>query len=165
MSSRPRIKIGLQAVDRLIEITGLVALFLMIILPLVYMNELPDEVPRHFNLSGEPDAFTGKEIIWLNPLLGMILWAALTLVNRYPHMFSYPVRVTEENAGRLYRLATRTLRILKTLLMTLFLYLTISIIWIGLGRATTLSGASILCFLILILLLTGVMIWKMIRNR
>jgi uncharacterized membrane protein len=163
--SRPRIKIGLQAVDRLTEMTGWAALILMIILPLVYMKELPDQVPRHFNLSGEPDAFAGKEIIWLSPLLGMILWAGLTLVNRFPHFFSYPVRITEENAGRLYRLATRTLRILKTLLITLFLYLTISIIWIGLGRATTLNGAGILCFILLIFLLVGVMIYKMIRNR
>src|SRR4030042_6341869 len=125
MSSRPRIKIGLQATDRLIEVTGMAGLFLMIILPLIYMDKLPDEIPRHFNLSGEPDAFTGKEIIWLSPLLGMILWAGLTLVNRFPHFFSYPVRVTGENAERLYRLATRTLRILKRLVMTFFLYLTI----------------------------------------
>ena len=162
---RPRIKIRPQPVDRLIELAALAALLLIIILPAVYYRDLPVQIPVHFSFSGEPDSLGGKGIIWRIPLMSLILYIGLTLANRYPHTFNYPVRITEENAARLYRLATRTISILKTLLMCLFLYITVSIIWIGVGRSDKFNAAVLPTIIILTLSLCGMMIYKMIKNK
>jgi len=163
--TRPRIRIRPQPVDRLIETAGLAALLLIIILTFVYYRDMPSQIPVHFSFSGEPDQMGGKPTIWRIPVISLILYVALTLINRFPHIFNYPVRITEENTFRLYRLATRTLRILKTMLMCLFLYITISVIWIGLGKSEKFNAPGILGFIILTILLFGIMISKMVRNK
>ena len=35
---------------------------------------LPDQVPRHFGLSGRPDAWGGKRIIWTYPVMSLAMF-------------------------------------------------------------------------------------------
>ena len=49
---RPRIKIGLDISDWVMELFGGIFLILMIGFPIYYLNELPDIIPRHFKRSG-----------------------------------------------------------------------------------------------------------------
>lgn len=54
------------------------------------------------------------------PLLGSLVYTALTLLNRYPHRFNYPVKLTAENALQQYSLATRLIRYLKFIVVLTF---------------------------------------------
>jgi uncharacterized membrane protein len=161
----PRITIKPQPVDLLIELLGMISLCLLFLLPLVYMNRLPDEIPVHFKLSGQPDRYSEKGSLWIFPLVSLFLYAALTAVNRFPHVFNYPVKVTEENAERLYRIGTRTLRILKTLLVTMFLYAMAYTLNFSTGKQAGPVYIIMPGFVILILALTAGMFYKMIKNK
>ena len=59
----------------------IIGLFLLIIwgFTAVHFSDLPEQIPMHYNASGQPDAFGPKQNIWFLPLLmvGMAagLWA------------------------------------------------------------------------------------------
>jgi len=161
----PKINIPQQPVDQLIEVLGLVSLILLLVLPLFYLDRLPDEIPVKFDLSGRAYAFRSKAHLWIMPAAGLLIFSGLSFLVRFPHRFNYPVRVTDENASRLYRIGTRTISMLKTLLVTMFLYINLNTIYSALGEEPEMGRLVIPGFIIMILLLTGAMIYKMIRNK
>jgi uncharacterized membrane protein len=59
-------------------VTTLVCLLPLILYIVVYA-ELPDQVPFHWNVSGEPDSWGPKEFIWIIPV-GMALMNALVQI-------------------------------------------------------------------------------------
>ncbi|MDV7400732.1 DUF1648 domain-containing protein, partial [Arthrospira platensis SPKY1] len=85
---RPRVQIEKDDFDRAMEILGLLALALLIILPAFYYNQLPEIIPRHFGPDGRPDGFSGKAIIWTLPLLGAFIYVSMAVLNKYPHIFN-----------------------------------------------------------------------------
>jgi len=67
--------------------------------------DLPDRIPVHFGLNGQADAWGGKTALVIGPLISLASVGLLAIVNRFPHTFNYPIRVTPENAQRQYTLA------------------------------------------------------------
>ncbi len=126
------------------ELIGLVALAGLLILPLLYFWDLPGTIPQHYGFNGQPDAFGSKGMIWLLPLIGLIMFSGLTILNRYPHAFSYPVRITKENALRQYTFPTKLVRILKAFVACLFCYLNYSTIQISIGKQSGLGTGFLL---------------------
>lgn len=137
---KPKIKITREPVDWIVEAIGMVALLMMVALPLVYYHALPENIPSHFNALGEPDGFSGRATVWIFPATGLILYLGMAILNRYPHIFNYPVKITENNALRQYKNATRLIRVLNTVLACGFCYIvyatiqTASGIQAGLGK-------------------------------
>jgi hypothetical protein len=62
--------------------------------------------------------------------------AAFTILARYPHLFNYPVRVTPENAPRLYRSGRLLLRWLNVVLTWVFAFIEWQTLQVALGKAT-----------------------------
>jgi uncharacterized membrane protein len=75
-------------------------------------NYLPAKVPTHFNGAGRIDGWGGKGSLWMLPIIGLLLFMILSSLGRFPHIFNYPVTITEENAPKLYLEARRMLIIL-----------------------------------------------------
>jgi len=67
--------------------------------------DLPDRIPVHFGLNGQPDAWGGKGALAIGPIVSLASVLLLAIVNRSPHTFNYPVAVTPENAQRQYAIA------------------------------------------------------------
>lgn len=120
---RPKLKIELDTSDWVIEIVGAFFLILMVGFPIYYFNELPEIIPRHFNAAGEPDGFSQKNIIWTLPVIGVVMYIGMFFLNKFPHIFNYPTEITEENAERQYRMATKLIRILNMLISASFFYI------------------------------------------
>lgn len=158
---RPRLKLKLSPIDYFVEIVSFSELICLIILPIYYFNHLPDLLPKHFNAAGNPDSFGARNTIWVLPAIGLVMYIGLSLLNRFPHLFNYPVNITEENAQNLYTIGTRTVRILKLIIILIFFYITYTTIKIGLKEASGLSVYFLLISLILILTLIVLMIYKM----
>lgn len=154
-SERPRIRPEKEPIDVLLEIAGLVAVIVMVMITARSYSGLPDRIPTHFNGSGQPDGYGGKVTIWLLPGITIAMYAGLSLINRFPYIFNFPVNITEENAPRLYRHATRSIRILNLLLVMLFLYLTWETIALASGKSSGLGFlfTPVAIFVILIFLL------------
>jgi len=151
---RPKIKIGLTIFDLVIEIAGLAALVSMWIFLLSAYFKLPEIIPTHYNFSGEADVFGGKSEIWFLPAIATIVFIATTILSFYPHIFNYPVKITEENALRQYKNAVMMLRCLKLLIVVQFELIVIQTIRIADGRVFTLGWLQLLPVLIMLVLLS-----------
>jgi uncharacterized membrane protein len=118
--TRPKIPIPIYAIDIILE--ALAVLVLLGFWFYFYNNfpALPETVPIHFNASGEPDGFGSKWWMFWLPSIATVLYVFLTLLQRIPHRFNYPVYVTPKNAPRQYQLVLRFVRVLKILVVALF---------------------------------------------
>jgi uncharacterized membrane protein len=126
-------------IDVVLEIVAGVGVFALIAVAAVYYSRLPDSIPTHFNFSGEPDAWGAKTGMLVTPLIGAVLYAALTVLSRYPHKFNYLWAITESNARRQYILSRRMLSAVKLVLVFTFFYITWSTIRTALGSQMGLS--------------------------
>ena len=61
---------------------ALIVLLLIAIfaIPAFYFGQLPEEIPSHYNASGEVDDYSGKSMIWFLPVIGLVLGALIWLV-------------------------------------------------------------------------------------
>ncbi|GJQ32157.1 MAG: hypothetical protein HBSAPP04_09960 [Ignavibacteriaceae bacterium] len=73
-----------------------------------------------YDFSGNVSRMGNKNELLL--LLGVLilLYAGLTILQRYPHTYNYLVDITEGNAPRQYSLAVRMIRWLKLMMVGLF---------------------------------------------
>ncbi len=117
---RPKIKLIPTTADKLVDILGWIILLALWALTITNYSSLPDTIPTHFNAAGEADGFGSKVTILSLPVIATLLFIGLTVLNRYPHSFNYPTAITQDNALRLYTLATRMLRYLKLVLVIVF---------------------------------------------
>ncbi len=130
---RPKIKPELSFTDRLMESVGWVLLICYWIFLLYQFRDLPFRVPVHFDIHGIPNNYGKKGSLFALPVLASILFAGLSLLNRFPYIFSYPVKITAENAPSQYAMATRLIRFLKMIITLIFFLITRSSVRIAMG--------------------------------
>jgi len=162
---RPRFRPEKEPVDLLMEAAGLIAVVAMVVLTAVKFNGLPQQIPTHFNAMGQPDDYSGKWMIWLLPMITVILYTGMSILNRYPYIFNFPVNITPENASRMYRFACRCIRLLSLLLVLMFFYLTWQSILVANRHSSGLGAWFMLVTTGGIVLLTLYMIFGMYRLK
>lgn len=116
----PKIKIQKSFSDKVLETLGWVGVIVLWTLLMLNYNTTPDEVPIHFNLSGTADAYGGKLFLFFIPVVSTVLYVGITLLNRIPHTFNYPVKIDDTNAKAMYTKATRMMRFLKFSIVVVF---------------------------------------------
>ncbi len=104
-NERPKLSVERTAVDRLLAVTaGLLALT-----PAVYLllnwGALPETVPAHIGPDGLVDGWGGKGELAVLPVVILLFYILLSVLQRFPHTYNYLVRITEENAPAQYRIA------------------------------------------------------------
>lgn len=139
-NQRPRLSIDLTPADKLVEAAGWLMLAGIWLLVLISYADLPDRIPTHFNLAGKADGFGKKAAIILLPAIATVLFAGMTVVNRFPHAFNFGVPVTPENARFQYTNATRMMRWIKLGLLILFGFLTVETIGHATGKTDGLGS-------------------------
>lgn len=120
ISERPRIRVEPSPTDRTVEFICGALLAALWIGTWVAYNRLPEIIPQHFNGRGQPDDYGSRSFLFVLPALATVLYAGLTVLNRYPHIFNYLVPITEGNALHQYTLATRMIRWLKLVILLIF---------------------------------------------
>jgi len=158
---KPILRIQTTPLGWLLEIVSMVGLALMFYLVLSNYASLPEVLPQHYTAAGEPDRVGSKSIIWLMPALAVVLYALITFLSRFPHVFNYPYTITASNAAAQYSNALMMVRTVKTIVIFQFLYITYMKIQIGVGTATGL-GAYFLPVTIVILI--GTILFFVIRG-
>lgn len=120
MEKRPKITIELNNADRIVEwLSWTLLIGIWVFASYGYLN-LPEIIPVHFDAYGKPDDYGNKWSIFLLPFFSLFIVIGLTLLNRYPHIFNYPVKITEQNAKKQYIAATRLIRWLKIGILIMF---------------------------------------------
>lgn len=97
---------------------------------LVMWSQVPDQIPTHFNIAGEADAYGGKGALIGLIALAWVLFILITVLMKSPNTWNIPVKVTAENRARLYSITRTMLEIIKflavLLMSTLFISITIA---------------------------------------
>lgn len=107
----------------MVEVLGWLLVGLMWILTFLYYEKLPDTIPVHYNIAGQIDGYGSKTSLLVLPAVATVLFVGLTILNRFPWIFNYPVKITADNAHRQYSMATGMIRYLKTTIVLVFGYL------------------------------------------
>jgi uncharacterized membrane protein len=70
---------------------------------LVGPHRLPERIPTHFALNGQPNGWGSPASLMLPlfPAIALGVFLLMTFIARHPELFNYPVAVTDENRGRL----------------------------------------------------------------
>jgi uncharacterized membrane protein len=120
MNGRPKIAVPLTKFDKVVELTAFVLLIVLWTTILTNFHDLPSTIPIHFNAAGNPDRYGSKSSILTLPVTASIIYVAITILNRYPHLYNYPTTITTGNALKHYTTATRMIRVLKLVVVVIF---------------------------------------------
>ena len=120
MKDRPRIQLRLTLSDKIIETIGWALLCITWILVILFYNRLSDIIPIHYNAAGVADGFGGKIHLIILSILSSALFIGMTILNKFPHIFNYPVKITEDNAFAQYQNMARMIRIVKLVVVLIF---------------------------------------------
>jgi uncharacterized membrane protein len=163
--NRPKIKIKRTIVDWIIEFAAFTFVVFLIVLPIINYSHLPETIPVHFNAAGEADGYGSRTTLWILPVTGLFMWFMFTVLEAFPHIFNYPVKITAENAETQYRLAIRLLRVLKTVILIIFSFISFKTIDTAGGSASGLGKAFLPVFLILVFGVILVYFVKSVNNK
>jgi len=150
---RPKIRIQADRFDYLLEALTLIGLIGLLIITAINYGSLPESIPKHFDWQGNPDSYGSKNTIWFLPILGILLYFGLTILSRYPHTFNYSVQVTNDNAERIYKKGIITIRIIKLMIVSTFVYFNLKMISIASGQLEKLSSLFLLVILVLFIVI------------
>ena len=154
-------KPGNGLADKLLEVVGLVGVVLLIVLPATFYSSLPGEIPTHFGIRGNPDDFGGKAAIWMLPVIGVVLYAGLALVNYFLVRKKMTSKADPATEARQKQAAFRLLQYLKVMLVFSFAYIVFATIQTALGKAEGLGVWFLPAFMVI---LTGMPVVFLIRN-
>ena len=90
--TQPNREVEQSQLDKAIEVLTLAALGAYIAYVVLSYGKLPEQVPSHFGPTGEPDAWEHKSSFFVLPAIALIMYILLTLLNKSPHLFNYPVK-------------------------------------------------------------------------
>jgi uncharacterized membrane protein len=167
-AQRPHIRPPLTR-SEVIAIAGAIAGILFTFIPLaLWWPSIPDIIPTHFGLNGQPDAYGSKATLFIFPAVSLAVTILLQTLCRFPWVFNYPVRITQQNATRQYT-AGRTLLRWVNAIVWLFAGIQWEALQIARGAAHTFSPAFTAALIVLavltpITIITLVVVWT-IRGR
>lgn len=158
--SQPKLSIPKSQVDYILIGIGLVGVFAMLGLTTFYYEQLPDQIPTHFNATGQPDSYGEKSTLWFLVIAGIVIYALILLVNRAPHIVNYSVPITPENAPRQYQNLQRMNRSMAAIISLCLAYILYAIIEMSLGDRESLGPWFVLLFLGLIFGVIGYYLYR-----
>jgi uncharacterized membrane protein len=119
-------------------------------------QDLPAQIPTHFNLQGKPDDFGPKGTIFLLPAIGLFLLVMFSIAISQANRNS---KVEEKNKTSTHQQRIM-MHILSALVMLLFFYITYGTVQVAQGLKTGLSSIFLFGFVTLILLTVGFFSWR-----
>ncbi|MCS6928575.1 MAG: DUF1648 domain-containing protein [Saprospiraceae bacterium] len=60
---KPKIALDLTLTDRLLEALAALFAILVVAVPIAYYGELPERIPRHFDIAGQVDSHGPKHFV------------------------------------------------------------------------------------------------------
>ena len=122
-------------------------------------NPLPERIPIHFDLAGNPNGWGSPKGIFILPAVALGLYLLMGLVARYPAAFNYPVKVRPEFRARAEELALDMIAWLRAELACLFCTLQLAVIQAArTGRAPEIAWVMPVYLLVVLGTIAGFMV-------
>jgi len=106
-----------------LEIIGLLIIVGMIIFIYIRWNQIPQQIPLHYNAMDKVDNWGSKDEILFLPVISILLYVFLTLMSFFPQMQKIPVIITDENREAVYRNLKNLIIFMKVEILILFFFL------------------------------------------
>jgi uncharacterized membrane protein len=136
---------------RILELIGLGALGLLVWITYQALSgpePLPDRIPTHFDLAGNPNGWGSPAALLFLPAVAVALYLFISVTALFPATFKYPLRVTPENRPRLQALSLCMIAWIKVELACLFVWIQWSIIESARNGRWGLSPMTVPLFLV-----------------
>ena len=137
--NRPKINLEKSDLDRYIEYITIGLIAFCIGYTLFHYGKLPERIPMHFSYSGKVNSYGAKDSIWALNFIAAITVFGIFYLNKFPHVFNYPKKITPENARKYYTDATRMMRFINLGIAIIFAVICYQIINIALDASKNLG--------------------------
>lgn len=128
-------------------------------------ERLPDRIPTHFDISGQPNAWGSPTILWLLPIVGTGVYLLITVLASIRFgSYNLPVVVTENNLPFIQDQTSEMITWIKVEVLCLFCYIQWGMIQAARSREFRLSPALVPVSLVVILGTVGWYLTSMIRG-
>lgn len=128
-------------------------------------EKLPDRIPTHFDISGQPNAWGPPGFLWLLPIIGTGVYLLMTVLGSIQfRRYNLPVPVTDTNLPFIQKQTGAMVMWIKCELLCLFVYLQWSIIQSARSNEFRLSPWLIPLFLLVIFSTVGWHLTAIIRG-
>lgn len=94
--SRPKVCVWFDAAGIILFLAGTVFFAFM-------YNTFPKQIPVHFSINGEVNAYGNKAAVWFLLAIAFVLWIFMSLLERVPHIHNYPRKIHNGNVHAQYR--------------------------------------------------------------
>jgi len=118
-------KIKMRPYDIILNVLCLIMLVGIVIYLIIRWSSIPEQVPGHFNLSGEVTRWDSKETLIVLPVIAWIIFIGFSILEQFPKVWNTGVRVTQENMHRVYGILKSLLSTIKLLVVATFVSITI----------------------------------------
>lgn len=167
MKKRPILKLKNTVIEKIFNIVSLLILLSHFLYLIVNWGNIANRIPAHFNLSGEINRWSDKTELLLLPILGLIFWMVLTILEKYPHLYNYDdSKLSIENAKSYYINSRMCINLLKNEVVIIFSLINWNSINITFGNTNYLNywSLTLICIILIITLLIFIFKGKKIKN-
>lgn len=139
----------------ILEVLTLLILISMIVFICIQWRNIPNQIPGHFNASGQVDRWGNKIEILIMPFFAILLYFIITVITFFPSTWNVPVGLNDDNKKAVYRCTKSMIILLKLEVMGDFFYITFYI-------ATSQSLPQAFTSVVLIIIF-GTIIFSLVR--
>ncbi|MBQ1852229.1 MAG: DUF1648 domain-containing protein [Lachnospiraceae bacterium] len=113
-------RIANNTVDWILKAVAFLCCAATALIVAVRWNKLPDKIPTHFELNGEPNGFGGKKMLIVLLVVMVAITGLMYLSEMFPKMWNLPVKITDSNREFVYRTVKYFMEV-ETIIMITFL--------------------------------------------
>ncbi|MFP3904182.1 MAG: DUF1648 domain-containing protein [Armatimonadota bacterium] len=162
---RPDIKIRLSTFYHILNLAAAGLILAATVWIIVIWGDIPETIPVHFNLQGNPDAWGSKSTLGAMPLVAGLMYLFMSYFGARPRMANYPWEITEDNAEDQYRLTRELIIWLKLETMAIFALIIWSMVRAAAGTAETLSSPAMTVLVAAIVVTIVIFFYRMYRAK
>lgn len=118
-------KIKNSKYDVAINMLCLIMIIGMVIYLILNWTNIPEKVPMHHNFSGKVDRFGNKSEIIILPIITVIMFSFISVLEHFPQLWNTGVKVTDKNKEYVYRILKSMITTIKLIVVCVFTYLTV----------------------------------------
>ncbi len=112
-------RIANNTVDWILKAVAFLCCAATALIVAVRWNKLPDKIPTHFELNGEPNGFGGKKMLIVLLVVMVAITGLMYLSEMFPKMWNLPVKITDSNREFVYRTVKYFMEVETIIMITL----------------------------------------------
>ena len=118
-------KIKRKKFDIILNVLCWIILVSTMLFLIITWSKIPDTIPMHYDSAGNIDRFGSKLEILVLPIIILIVYTFITIIEKFPEAWNTGVKVTEENKERVYSTLLHLISTIKFIMVGMVAYLTV----------------------------------------